>query len=65
MKYIYGNDTEEPNDFGVRVSDKVYKAIQLYLVQYYVKHSREVEFLKEWEIIEWLGSREKRRKNEE
>ena len=49
MKYIYGHDTYEPKDFAVRVSDKVYKAIKLYLVQYHLKHPQEVEFLEKWE----------------
>lgn len=49
MKTIFGYDSKEARDFGVRVSDKVYKAIQLYLVQYYVKHPQEVQFLENWE----------------
>ena len=28
MKYIYGHDTFKPNDFAVRVSDKVYEAMK-------------------------------------
>ena len=47
MKYIYGHDTFKQNDFAVRVSDKVYEAMQKYLVQYYLKHPQEVEFLED------------------
>lgn len=49
MKYIYVHDTQEPNDFAVRVDDKVYEAIRQYLVQYHLKHPREVEFLEKWD----------------
>lgn len=61
MKYIYGHDTQEPNDFGVRVSDKVYEAMKQYLVQHHLKHPQEVEFLKEWGNHRMVGLQ----KNEE
>ena len=48
MNYIYCHDTYESKDFAVRVSDKVYGVVKQYLVQYHLKHPREVEFLEDW-----------------
>lgn len=62
MKYIYGNDTLEPNDFGVRVSDKVYEAMKQYLVQYHLKHPQEVEYLEEMGNQKVVGLLEKEEK---
>lgn len=51
--YIYGYDTEEPRDFAVRVSEKVYKAMKQYLVEYHLKHPQEVVFIEKREDEEW------------
>ena len=48
MKTIFGYDSQDARDFGVRVSDKVYDAMKRYLVQYHLRHPQEVEFLDDW-----------------
>lgn len=45
MKIIFAHDTIDPNDYEVIVSDKVYDAIRLYLIQYHMKHPKEIEFV--------------------
>lgn len=45
MKFIYGYDTADTRDFSVVVNDKVYEEMKRFLVQYHLKHPKEVNFL--------------------
>lgn len=45
MKILFCHDTKDVKDFEVIITDKVYNAIKQYLVQYHLKHPKDVEFV--------------------